>query len=317
VIGDDAGGLAGHPADDARRTDARELVAALRARRDGGERRPVTSCLVDLARASRRLRLISRPTAMLTAGCEEAATVSGLERTVISALGDRTDRPVVKAAHGPVEAAEDDVVLEREFDCGHAEVDALARAAPMTVVAPSPPHQIGSVVGHPHVVVPVMHDGRAIGLLHGAHDDGREIGEVAIAGLTAFAAMLSTLWYCAAIETSWHDHVQAVRRSVAENLDRLTIEPADDLGPLDAADEDAERQIGPGRVADDLCGRSLTPREKVVLRHLLDGASNRDIADELVLTVDTVKSHVKRILRKTGAANRAELIHRAQRPSPR
>jgi DNA-binding CsgD family transcriptional regulator len=38
------------------------------------------------------------------------------------------------------------------------------------------------------------------------------------------------------------------------------------------------------------------------------GASNADIAEELVITVETVKTHVKRILRKIGAINRSEAI---------
>ncbi|WP_216892602.1 helix-turn-helix transcriptional regulator [Nocardia alni] len=54
----------------------------------------------------------------------------------------------------------------------------------------------------------------------------------------------------------------------------------------------------------------LTERETEVLRLILRGASNIAIATELVITVDTVKSHVKRILRKLGATNRSELIAR-------
>jgi DNA-binding NarL/FixJ family response regulator len=54
----------------------------------------------------------------------------------------------------------------------------------------------------------------------------------------------------------------------------------------------------------------LTDRENDVLRLLLTGTSNSAIATELVITVDTVKSHVKRILRKLGATNRSELIAR-------
>ncbi|MGQ4600934.1 LuxR C-terminal-related transcriptional regulator [Nocardia sp. R6R-6] len=52
----------------------------------------------------------------------------------------------------------------------------------------------------------------------------------------------------------------------------------------------------------------LTDREIDVLRLILTGASNSVIAEELVITIDTVKSHVKRVLRKLGAGNRAELI---------
>ncbi|PPJ23728.1 LuxR family transcriptional regulator [Nocardia nova] len=54
----------------------------------------------------------------------------------------------------------------------------------------------------------------------------------------------------------------------------------------------------------------LTERESEVLRLIVRGASNTAIATELVITVDTVKSHVKRILRKLGATNRSELIAR-------
>jgi DNA-binding CsgD family transcriptional regulator len=54
----------------------------------------------------------------------------------------------------------------------------------------------------------------------------------------------------------------------------------------------------------------LTDREREVYACILTGASNTDIATEFVLSVDTVKTHVKRILRKLGASNRAELIAR-------
>lgn len=54
----------------------------------------------------------------------------------------------------------------------------------------------------------------------------------------------------------------------------------------------------------------LTPREQEVLALLVEGASNADIAEHLVITRDTAKSHVKNILRKTGARNRSELISR-------
>ena len=40
------------------------------------------------------------------------------------------------------------------------------------------------------------------------------------------------------------------------------------------------------------------------------GATNGRIAEQLVITDGTVKSHVKRILRKLRAANRAEAIAR-------
>jgi DNA-binding NarL/FixJ family response regulator len=303
-----------------RREAARELVAALRRRRESGaDRRPGPSTLVDLAKASRRLRQISRTSVLLSVGCEEAAAVSGLERTVISAVADHPERLAVSASHGVSELAADRDPGEQSYDSGHAELTAVEGGTPVTVQTPSATTDgtLGSLVGHPYVVTPIVHAGQVIGLLHAAHDDGRAIDDTAVAGLTAFASMLSALWYCAAIETSWRDHLVALQQAVTENLDRLADETPDDLGGLDPeVPPSAPTEESGQRPADDLRGRTLTPRERVVLKHLLEGASNREIAGELVLTVDTVKSHVKRILRKLGATNRAELIHRVERHTP-
>ncbi|MBC2642152.1 response regulator transcription factor [Rhodococcus wratislaviensis] len=54
----------------------------------------------------------------------------------------------------------------------------------------------------------------------------------------------------------------------------------------------------------------LTRREREVFQLLAAGKSNTEIADELVISVFTVKSHVKKILRKLGAMNRSEAIYR-------
>ena len=48
----------------------------------------------------------------------------------------------------------------------------------------------------------------------------------------------------------------------------------------------------------------LTPRELEVLAMMARGASNAEIADRLVLSPSTVKTHVKNILRKLGVGNR-------------
>ncbi len=50
----------------------------------------------------------------------------------------------------------------------------------------------------------------------------------------------------------------------------------------------------------------LTDRELQVLRLVTRGKRNREIAAELAIATNTVDRHVNRILKKTGAANRAE-----------
>jgi DNA-binding CsgD family transcriptional regulator/transcriptional regulator with GAF, ATPase, and Fis domain len=54
----------------------------------------------------------------------------------------------------------------------------------------------------------------------------------------------------------------------------------------------------------------LTARERQVIELVSAGATNQEIANALVISESTVKSHVKHILRKLGAANRAEAVSR-------
>jgi DNA-binding NarL/FixJ family response regulator len=50
----------------------------------------------------------------------------------------------------------------------------------------------------------------------------------------------------------------------------------------------------------------LTARELEVLEHLALGQTNRQIADELFISIKTAGVHVSHILAKLGAANRSE-----------
>ncbi len=56
----------------------------------------------------------------------------------------------------------------------------------------------------------------------------------------------------------------------------------------------------------------LTEREREVLRLLLEGASNREIARRLVLSVNTVKRHVYNLCGKLGVQSRTQVIIRAR-----
>ncbi len=59
----------------------------------------------------------------------------------------------------------------------------------------------------------------------------------------------------------------------------------------------------------------LTAREKEVLDLILEALSNREIARHLGIEERTVKAHVGRLMRKTGADNRIELtMHAMNRP---
>ena len=55
----------------------------------------------------------------------------------------------------------------------------------------------------------------------------------------------------------------------------------------------------------------LTPRELEVLKLVAAGLSNKEIADKLVLSNATVKTHINRIFYKTGARDRAQAVRYA------
>jgi LuxR family maltose regulon positive regulatory protein len=56
----------------------------------------------------------------------------------------------------------------------------------------------------------------------------------------------------------------------------------------------------------------LTAREREVLRLLMDGASNREIAAYLVLSINTVKKHILNLCGKLGVQSRTQATARAR-----
>lgn len=53
---------------------------------------------------------------------------------------------------------------------------------------------------------------------------------------------------------------------------------------------------------------TLTERERQILQAVASGATNREIATALLISVDTVKDHLSRSFRKLGVRNRAQAV---------
>ena len=61
-------------------------------------------------------------------------------------------------------------------------------------------------------------------------------------------------------------------------------------------------------LAEHLGDEALTEREVQVLRHIAEGNRNRDVAEKLFISEETVKVHVKHIMEKLGARDRTEAV---------
>jgi len=71
-------------------------------------------------------------------------------------------------------------------------------------------------------------------------------------------------------------------------------------------------RVGPGPAAQPAAPTDLTDREMEVLRLLATGASNREIAESLVIAENTVKNHVRSILTKLSVENRRQAARLAR-----
>jgi len=113
--------------------------------------------------------------------------------------------------------------------------------------------------------------------------------------------------------------VLAIAVGDAAIADRLAILLADIPGVrLAAAGEVADVVlVAPERVADSSApadqDTALTPREREVLALLAEGASNKEIARRLGISVHTAKFHVGSVIDKLDATGRTDAVAHAAR----
>jgi DNA-binding CsgD family transcriptional regulator len=150
-----------------------------------------------------------------------------------------------------------------------------------------------------YAVAPLVADPETIGLVH-ADDGDRQLDELDREVIARFAVGLSGVLERAVLRHTLELH--RAELSAAAQWMTGAVRRLDEL----AGGSTSETLAG----AESRALESLTAREAEVLRLLARGLTNREIAQQLVVREGTTKYHVKNILRKLGAAGRADAVSR-------
>jgi LuxR family transcriptional regulator, regulator of acetate metabolism len=163
-----------------------------------------------------------------------------------------------------------------------------------------------------YVVAPLLAEGRVIGFLQGDRGPKQTPLQASDAdALSAFALCFGVIYERAVLRHRLNAQRQEMR-AVASWADAR----AGELGDRPISLEELDQSVSDGpSAALPVAGASglrdlLTRRERDVAELMVRGDTNAAIARELVLSEGTVKFHVKNILRKLHASNRAEATSR-------
>jgi DNA-binding CsgD family transcriptional regulator len=160
-----------------------------------------------------------------------------------------------------------------------------------------------------YVAAPVICEAQAVALAHADHGPhGPAVTELERRALWAFAEGLGYALERCVLEERFRRHsnrVLALVRSTEASVEEL-ISPA---VALPSAMPRPQRN-GVANMPERERLEMLTRREREVLAMLAEGETNARIARRLVVSEDTVKTHVQHILRKLAVRNRSQAVSR-------
>ncbi|HEX4107739.1 MAG TPA: LuxR C-terminal-related transcriptional regulator [Solirubrobacteraceae bacterium] len=280
--------------------------------------------LTRIQQALGRLRMLDSATELIDAAPKELCESCDFDRGLISRVHGSTWLPQQLY----VAERQDGEELEslRSYLDGLAiplssallETELVRRKAPALVREPMSDPRVfhplmREAASRAYVAAPIMPTGRVIGLLHGdIQGERRPLTTADRDNIFTFAEGFGLIYERAVLL----DRLRAQRDRVRETFDATgTL-----LDELCAAEVRLHRQEREAAAVSETAGRMFntaretrltalfTTRERDVLALMVEGATNGQIAERLVIAEGTVKSHVKHILRKLRASNRAEAI---------
>jgi LuxR family transcriptional regulator, regulator of acetate metabolism len=264
--------------------------------------------LAHLREALGRLRSVVDVRELGQRAVREVCETLGFDRAILFAV--ENDELIAEAVHfsGDAEWANEFLKLARRdgvrprLDHMLLESEVVRRRRPLLVLDPeNDPRTYKPLVRaaqtQSYVAAPVMPGGHVIAMLH---VDRYMTGEA----VTDDDADL--LWTFAEGFGYAYERMRLLSR-----LRRHAAELAQSGGmPVMAPPASHAPQVVDSRASIEALDSPLTAREREVIALVSSGATNQEIANSLVISESTVKSHVKHILRKLGAANRAEAVSR-------
>jgi DNA-binding CsgD family transcriptional regulator/GAF domain-containing protein len=271
------------------------------------------------------------PAQLATLGVEALCEV-GFDRAIAGDVRDSVWHTRTMCVRGDPEWAAEivSVANPRRLRSGLVEAEATRRRSAIVVTnVQSESHvhrQIAEAsLSRSYVTAPVLVEGRVVGLLHAdCYFQRRNVDDFDRDVLGTFASGYGFALHRTMLQT----RLAALRESVGQLTGELTAtveaavtgceldghRPDECLVPPCGVDHRDGGSVGSGPTRSGSThrqrGSALSSRELDVLRLMAAGDTNTRIATRLVLAEGTVKTHVRNILRKLGAANRAEAVTR-------
>lgn len=202
------------------------------------------------------------------------------------------------------------------------ESEIMRRRAPVLVRDVQHDPRINAAIGaaslsRSYVAAPIMPDGRVIGMLHAdCYLSRRHVDEEDLAVLWMFAEGFGYAFQRTALSERLRgarDEIQRMARDIATSADDLCSARTTLGRPRGHAADHATPPVAASLAANSSIEMLLSRREIEVVSLMAEGMSNGAIATHLVISEGTVKTHVKHILRKLKASNRAEAVFRYMR----
>jgi DNA-binding NarL/FixJ family response regulator len=247
-----------------------------------------------VCRVRRALVALRDPTSIerLEVSIPTAVGIVGFERVVYARLrGAEWSHAASLPCAGEPNSTFAPVVLDASFE----EYPILDQRVPVVVGLGCARRLLPAEWCRTYLLAPVVERGAAVGLIHaGFHDPDRKPSALDREMLGTLTEALAPIFASARADEALRDLMANISHVAAE------------LG-----------RLGPSTPPSAGATSALTGREREVLELMAAGQTNGQIARRLVITEGTAKSHVKRIMRKLHAANRAEAVAAWIRPAER